>query len=143
MISGWTKLSALVISGLLIPGVALAEGLSGNDAPTLRCVISQCDQAEDCRQPFNLGGTSFNTAAGSDFMFPISSVWDVTPGHFKLDNRKYLGDTYLSRTLVKIDIDRATKALKLVVSFGGSGVTARDVTASGSCEAVNSAAIFF
>ncbi len=120
-----------------------AAGLGTSDAPTLRCVIKQCESAEDCRVPFKLGDVSLNTDTGSDFLFRVSDEWKVTPEHFRLDGRSYVGETYLSRTVLDIDIDRTTKALRLSVAVEGTGVTPRHAVSTGTCEALDTVPIAF
>jgi hypothetical protein len=133
----------LLVASLLCQQTASAEALGSGPTPTLRCVISHCDAAEDCRAPFRLGDQSFSVDTGSDFLFQVTGSWQVTPERFKLVDRKYIGDSYLTRTLLNIDIDRNTKALRLELNFAGTGATTHDAVATGSCEAINSLPVTF
>lgn len=143
MTTGSWKRAALFAALLPWPHAALAGGLGGGDAPVLRCVVRQCQPAEDCRTPYKLGDVSFSADAGSDFLFPVSSAWTVTPERFRLEDRRYVGDSYLTRTTVNMDIDRASGAMRLVIDFEGSGATSRKAVASGSCEAVDTVPLSF
>ena len=137
----WLTAACLLLSAG--PQAAQAEVLGNGDTPVLRCSISQCSPAEDCRGPFQLGSTAFNADAGGSFLFQVSSAWTVSPGHFTLEDRHFIGDSYLTRTVVNMDINRSTKALELTIALEGTGIKSRQVAATGTCEAINTVPISF
>lgn len=136
-------LTAVCLALFAGPHTARAEMLGGGDSPVLRCTIAQCSPADQCHEPFQLGSAAFNADVGGNFLFQVSDDWAVTPGHFTLEDRRFTGASYLTRTVVNMDVNRATKALELTIALDGTGITPRQVAATGNCETVNTVAVPF
>jgi len=130
------KSLAVIFAVFACPSAVLAEDLTQPDNGSLHCRIASCSPAADCQAPITINGKPFAVAAGSEFMFQLNSDWKTSPSHYRLADQRYVGESYLVRTTVNIDIDRSDKSLKLDVAYAGSGTPSRTIAAIGSCEAM-------
>jgi hypothetical protein len=138
-----TKLAILIVAAIIsgradLVALAQAEEIM----PTLRCVIAECSPAEDCVAPFTLSHGGLPVIVGSDFLFQLTDDWDITPGGYHLQ-RRYSGNTIMTKVTLTLDIDRASKNLSLKAGDVGTGVTPRSVVASGTCEEISTLPMIF
>lgn len=138
-----TKLAILIVAAIISGRAGLVESAQAEEImPTLRCVIAQCGPAEDCVSSFTLSQGSLPVAVGSDFLFQLTDDWDITRGGYHLQ-RRYSGNTIMSKITLTLDIDRASKNLSLKAGNVGTGVTPRNVIATGTCEEISSVPVMF
>ena len=135
----FTKMVA-VLTGLMCAVPALAED---NSDITLKCKITQCAPQGDCQFRFGLGDSKFAATAGAEFIFNLTDNWKITADEFRLDHLRFPGETYMSRTVVNMTINRASNAMVMGLKVAGSGVESHEAQASGTCEIIHAQSLAF
>jgi len=138
-----TKLAMLIVAAIISGRAGLIALAQAEEImPTLRCVIAECSPAAECAAPFALGHGGLAVAVGSDFLFQLTDDWDITRDGYHLQ-RRYSGDTILTKVTLTLDIDRASKNLSLKAGTVGTGITPRSVVATGTCEEISTVPVIF
>ena len=129
-----------LVLGVLIGQSSFAEDTSSLN---LKCKVEQCSPQANCQTPYRLGSYTLGINAGSEFIFTLTDNWDVSADEYRLDNVRYVGDSYLSRTTLNMNVNRRSNAFKLGITSLMSGSAPREVVAVGVCEVIRATPITF
>ena len=133
------KRMAVVMLGVV---VSMGAGAAEDEPLNLKCRIDSCQPQENCQQPYNLAGNPFRLAAGSEFIFALTGDWDVSPAAFHLDRKRYVGDSYMSRTVLDIVIARPDGGMRIGISTNNASGT-RQAQAEGRCDMIRAVPVTF
>ena len=125
------RMALAAIGTMLSLGAAAAE----DETINLKCRIDACQPQESCQQSYNLSGNPFRLTTGNEFIFALTGDWDVSANAFHLDRKRYVGDSYLSRTVLDIMIAKPDGAMHISISTNSASGT-RQAQADGHCDLI-------